>query len=114
MAKTLQIGLAAVLMSAGVALAVPAYAASSKAVGPKDTAASGTIDLQHTSTKAAGLKGKRLSAVDAKERRITAELNKEATSGQTTPAGQQSSLQSSDSQQQQQASANTDSETTTQ
>jgi hypothetical protein len=111
MAKTLQIGLAAVLVSAGVALAIPAYAASSKAVSTKDSAASGTVDLQHTSTKAAGLKGKRLATVDRNERRITAELNKQAMSGQST-TGQQSSLDSNTSQQQ--ASAQTDSETTTQ
>ena len=111
MAKTLQIGLAAVLMSAGVALAVPAYAAASKANSTKDTAASSTVDLQHTSTKAAGLKGKKLATVDANERKITAELNKQAMSGQTTP-GQQSSLESSSPQQQ--ASAETESENTTQ
>jgi hypothetical protein len=46
MAKTLQFGLAAVLMSAGVALAVPAYAAASKADSTKETAATGTVDLQ--------------------------------------------------------------------
>jgi hypothetical protein len=107
MAKTLQIGLAAVL-SAGVALAFPAYAAS-KVTKAKDTAISAPVDLNHTSTKAAGLKGKKLATVDANERRITAELNKKAMSGQT---GQQSSLDSNSSQQQ--ASAETDSETTTQ
>jgi hypothetical protein len=99
MAKTLQFGLAAVLMSAGVALAVPAYAAASKADSTKETAATGTVDLQHTSTKAAGLKGKKLVSVDANERKITAELNKQATAGQTMP-GQQSSLESSSAQQQ--------------
>jgi hypothetical protein len=110
MAKTLQIGLAAVLMSVGVALAAPAYAAS-KSDSSKDTNASSTVDLQQTSTKAAGLKGKRLATVDAKERKITAELNKQAMSGQTTP-GQQSSLDSSSTQQQ--ASAETESEISTQ
>ena len=89
MAKTLQFGLAAVL-SAGVALAIPAYAAS-KATSTKSTAAASTeVDLSKTSTKAAGLKGKKLMAVDANERKITAELNKKAMEGQI---GQQSSLE---------------------
>jgi hypothetical protein len=105
MAKTLQIGLAAVLLSAGVALA-PAYAAAGKSDGTKDTSASATADLTHTSTPARGLKGKKLVQVDQNERRITAELNRSATSGQTTPAsGQQSSLQSSSNTQQAAAEA---------
>jgi hypothetical protein len=166
MAKTLHIGLATVLLSAGVALAIPAYAASNagtadqnasasqntenqnateiqkptethkatvkrtatvkrKSASAKrnessDQTASGTqsvtnefagLNLGKTSTKAAGLKDKKLATVDANERKITAELNKQAMSGQTTP-GQQSSLESSSAQQQ--ASAQTDSETTKQ
>ena len=107
MAKTLQIGLAAVL-AAGVALAFPAYAAS-KVTKAKDNAISTPVDLNHTSTKVAGLKGKKLASVDANERRITAELNKKAMEGQT---GQQSSLETP--MPQQQAAAETDSETITQ
>ena len=93
MAKTLQIGFAAVVMSAGVALAFPVYAAAGKSDAAADAAVSTTVDLQHTSTKAAGLTGKKLAQVDQNERRITAELNRQAMAGQTTPAnGQQGSL----------------------
>jgi len=111
MAKTLQFGL---LMSAVLALAAPAYAAADKAGAAKDTTASATADLSHTSTPARGLKGKKLVQVDQNERRITAELNRAATSGQTIPAnGQQSSLESTGGTQQQ-AAADIEPENTTQ
>ena len=109
MAKTLQTSLAVVLMSSAVALAAPAYAAASKSTN--QAASSTNVDLQHTSTKAAGLKGKKLATVDANERKITAELNKQAMAGAT---GQQSFNAQPDSGNQQQAAVDSESDTITQ
>ena len=68
MAKTLQQSLAAILVSAAVAVAAPAYAAQ-----------------HHEGTKTVHMKkwhkSAKLSGVEMKERRITAQLNRDALNG---------------------------------